>query len=74
MPDRSDGDIRRRYGLDPDAQIRRVASDGTQPVRLTPDSLTEVTLTSELDAAAWDRPVVVAGTTGRLSVQGASVG
>lgn len=70
----SAGDVRRRYGLAPDATVRRsrAVADGT--VRLTPDSFTVVELRSALDGSARDRPVVVAGSTARLTVWGTFVG
>ena len=70
----SDDDVRRRYGLPPDAAVRRadVGPDGR--VRLDPDSFTLATLPSRLEWAAWDRPTVVAGGVARLTVQGTWVG
>ena len=70
----SDAEARRRYGLPPDATVRRadVGPDGT--VRLEPDSFTLATLPSRLEWAAWDRPTVVAGEAARLTVQGTWVG
>jgi hypothetical protein len=73
MASLSDADVRRRYGLAPDAPVRRARSaDGR--ARLTPDSFTVVELESALEWAAWDRPIVVAGGTARLTVRGRFVG
>ena len=70
-----DDEPRRRYGLPPEARVRRVEGhDPARPVRLEPDSFTVVTVRSGLEWAAWDRPVVVAGGTVRFTVQGAFVG
>lgn len=70
----SDDDVRRRYGLPPDAAVCRadVGPDGR--VRLDPDSFTLATVTPRFEWAAWDRPTVVAGHPARLTVQCTWVG
>ena len=70
----SDDDVRRRYGLSPDATVRRADIGPDGKVRLDPDSFTLATLPSRLEWAAWDRPTVVAGGVARLTVQGTWVG
>ena len=73
MPLRSDDDVRQRYGLAPDAAVRRVRSaDGR--VTASPDSFTVATVESALEWAAWGTPTVVAGTTTTLTVRGRWVG
>ena len=74
MPRLTDDEVRRRYGLAPDARVERSSGPAGEPLRLTPDSFRLHTVDSALAWAAWDRPVAVAGTTARLTVQGAFVG
>ena len=74
MPSETDDAVRQRYGLAPDATVRYARADADDRVRLAPDSFTVVTLDSALEWGAWDRPVVVAGATVRLTVQGTFVG
>ena len=69
----SDDAVRQRYGLAPDAAVRRVRSaDGR--VTASPDSFTVAELDSALEWGAWGRPVVVAGGTVTLAVRGTFVG
>ena len=70
----SDDEIRRRYGLPPGTRIVRLRPDALGRVRVEPDAFAFVEVESALEWAAWDRPVVVAGSTAPLSVQGAMVG
>ena len=70
----TDDEVRRRYGLPPGSRVRRSRGPAGEPVRLAPDSFTLREVESSLEWAAWDRPVAVAGTTARLTVQGAFVG
>ena len=74
VPQPTDDEVRRRYGLAPDARIYRTSGPADKPLRLTPDSFTLHQVDSSLEWAVWDRPVAVAGTTAHLSVQGAFVG
>ena len=74
MPRLTDDEVRRRYGLAPDARVEHASGPADKPARLTPDSFTVYRVESALAWAAWDRPVAVAGTTARLTVQGAFVG
>lgn len=74
MPRPTDDDVRQRYGLAPDARIRRSSGPADKPLRLTPDSFTVHEVESTLEWSAWERAVVVAGTTVNLTVQGAFVG
>ncbi len=70
----SDDEIRQRYGLPPGTRVVRLTPDALGRVRVTPDAFAYVEVASALEGAAWDRPVVVAGTTARLTVQGTMVG
>ena len=72
---RRDDETRKRYGLSLEARVRDIEGhDPADPVRIEPDSFTVVTVRSSLEWAAWDRPVVVAGGTVRLTVRGTFVG
>ena len=73
MPVPSDDEIRARFGLPPEAAVRRTRSaDGS--ATLPADTFTVVELESSLEGAAWDRPVAVAGSTVTLSIHSAFVG
>lgn len=74
VPQPTDDEVRQRYGLAPDARVRRSSGPADRPLRLTPDSFTIHQVESSLEWAVWDRAVAVAGTTARFSVQGALVG
>ena len=70
----TDNEIRRRYGLPPDAAVRRATVGPDGRVVVHPDSFTLATTTPRLEWAAWDRPTVVAGGVARLTIQGTWVG
>ena len=70
----SDDEVRHRYGLPPDATVRRVDVGADGRVRLPPDSFTLATLASRLETATWDRPTVVAGQSAQLAVRATWVG
>ena len=74
MSPRSDDDVRQRYGLAPEAQVRRARVGADGRVTLRPDSFTVATVPSALEWAVWDAPTVVAGTSATLSVRGRWVG
>lgn len=66
--------VRDRYGLPPDTPVRRAEPGPDGRVRLSTGTFHTVPVRSSLEWAAWDRPVVVAGGTVHLTVQGAFVG
>ena len=70
----TDDEIRQRYGLPPGTRIVRSRGPVGERVQLDPDSFHCRELESELAGAAWERPVVVAGATAWLTVQGVAVG
>ena len=70
----TDDGVRQRYGLPPETRIVRLTPDGVGRVRIEPDAFGLVEVESTLERAVWDRQIVVAGGTVRLSVQGAFVG
>ena len=67
-------DVRQRYGLPPGVPVCRAEAGADGRVRLATGAFHTVPVPSSLAWAAWDRPVVVAGGTVRLTVQGAFVG
>ena len=67
-------DPRERYGLPPETPVRRAEAGPDGRVEVSPGTFYTVRLASSLEWATWDRPVVVAGGTARLTVQGAFVG
>ena len=74
MPQPSDDEIRRRYGLPPGTRIVRSRGPVGERVRLRPDAFHYREVESELHGGTWDRLVVVAGTTVHLTAQGLAVG
>ncbi len=74
MSQPTDDEIRRRYGLPLGTRVVRLTPDALGRVRVEPDAFAYVEVEPSLEWAAWDRPVVVAGATVQLSVQGALVG
>ena len=74
MPQPTDDEIRRRYGLPPGTRIVRLTPDALGRVRVDPDAFAYVVTRPTLEWGAWDRPVVVAGATVRLTVQATFTG
>ena len=71
VPAPSDAEIRRRYGLAPDAAVRR---HGATSGRLALDTFHVVTPTPAVEWASWDCTTVVAGSTAGLVVRTSFVG
>ena len=71
----SDDQVRQLYGLPPGTPIERSRGPLGQRLQLTPDTfrLHEIA-DPAIEWSVWDQPVVVAGATARLTVQGYGVG